>query len=527
MGFIGLKLKCPHQNNRQSKKEKNMHYLQETQAPKREDRLEGTCITYGGTLCGAAQKAGCGCLVDGTREFSQGSICLLLPGLAMIANIPGNVILLHGAIGCGVCLLSQNANSRSGSQVRFGQTKDGMWASTALNEADVIGGGEPKLIAAIREIDSLYRPQTITVVAGCVPGIIGDDIDGIISGIQPQVAATLIPVHCEGFRTKIWATAYDAVYHGLGRNLLDDPYERPRVIEDELEDARYAYLKSRTVNLLNVSSMGRADELELTRLLNALDLDVNIFPVFTESDQMFRVKYAALSISTCPTHDDYFASYLQETYGIPYILRHMPIGIGNTDSWLREVGAALGKEKMVEKVIAREHGYLDEALQPYREFFQGKKAFLSAGEFRALATGSLLHELGFEIAAIRAFHHDEFAESEYEKLKQTIGDFPFNIANVQPFEEANLLKRLQPDIFLGHWNDNATSAKLGIPAHVIYNTGLSYIGYKGAFELARRLYRQMKNPAFNRNLSRYVDLPYQKSWYGEDPFKYIRKEAGD
>jgi nitrogenase molybdenum-iron protein alpha chain len=96
---------------------------------------------------------------------------------------------------------------------------------------------------------------------------------------------------------------------------------------------------------------------------------------------------------------------------------------------------------------------------------------------------------------------------------------------VQPFEEANLLNRLKPDLFLGHWNDNSTAAKLGIPSHVIYNTGLSYLGYKGAFEIARRLHRQLKNPAFNRNLSRYAELPYRKSWYGENPFKYIKEGA--
>ncbi|MDR1961352.1 MAG: nitrogenase component 1 [Gracilibacteraceae bacterium] len=501
-----------------------MNLLLERQAPKREDRLQNPCITYGGTLCGAAAGAACGCLQGGRREFEQGSICMLLPGLAMIANIPDNFTLLHGAVGCGVCLHSQNANSRSGGQLRFGRTKDALWGSTALNEADVINGGEQKLRAAILEVDRLYRPRTITVVAGCVPGIIGDDINGVVREIQPMTAAVLIPVHCEGFKTRIWATAYDAVYHGLGRTLLDDPHEQELILRDELEDARWALQKSRTVNLLNVSSMGRSDELELVRLLNALDLEVNIFPVFTDADQMYRVKYAALSVSTCPTHDDYFASFLEEEYGIPYILRHMPIGIASTGAWLRQVAAALGREKAAEKVISREECRLAEALRPYRDFFRDKKVFVSAGEFRALATAGLLHELGFQISAVRAYHHDEFAVPEYEKLQDAIGDFPFNVANVQPFEEANLLQKLKPDLFLGHWNGNSTAAKMGIASHVIYNTGLSYIGYKGAFELARRLWRQLKNPAFNRNLSRHLKLPYQSGWYGEDPFKYIREE---
>jgi nitrogenase molybdenum-iron protein alpha chain len=84
-----------------------------------------------------------------------------------------------------------------------------------------------------------------------------------------------------------------------------------------------------------------------------------------------------------------------------------------------------------------------------------------------------------------------------------------------------LLKRIKPDLFLGHWNGNSTAAKLGIPSHVIYNTGLAYTGYRGAYEIARRLHRQLSNPVFAKKLGNYVRLPYRESWYGEDPFKYI------
>jgi nitrogenase molybdenum-iron protein alpha chain len=272
--------------------------------------------------------------------------------------------------------------------------------------------------------------------------------------------------------------------------------------------------------------MGKVDEDELTRLLNMLGLEVNIYPVFAVPEQMYKVKYAALSISTCPTHDDYFCKFLEEAFGIPYSLKHMPIGIENTNEWVRDAARHFGKEKAAEAIIKNENDRLNAALAKYRAFFTGKKVFVSAGEFRALATGNLLAELGFTIAGIRSFHHDEFASGEYEKLKTKAGDFEFNIANVQPFEEANLLKKLKPDLFLGHWNGNSTAAKLGIPSHVVYNTGLSYIGYRGTFEIARRLYRELVNPAFNENLSRYVRLPYRESWYGENPFKYI-KEGGE
>ncbi|WP_188400166.1 nitrogenase component 1 [Sporomusa sp. GT1] len=484
--------------------------------PRREDRLNA-CIAHGATLGEVAGRRQRCCLPASERSFTQNSICLLLPALGTMNSIPNSVVLMHGGLGCGSSCHGGNAAVRGGNMQRWGVVKDGTWLSTGLTEADVISGGEPKLAEAIVEADRRYRPAVIFVVSSCVPGIIGDDVDGVVEQTQPEVKAKLLPVHCEGFKTKIWATAYDAVYHAIGRTLLPET-------KAEIAPSK----PGKTVNLMNMSSMGRVDELELERLLKALGLAVNIFPVFADPAGMQRMAEADLSISTCPTHDDYMLNHLKEKYQVPFILKHMPIGIDNTGKWLQDVAGFFGLGPEAKELIAQEEAELAAALKPLKSMFADKKAFSSAGEFRALSTALLLAELGFEVVGIRAFHHDEFAEVEYEKLVRLTGqEYPLNIANCQPFEEANLLRKIQPDVFLGHMNGNSTAAKLGIPTHVIYNTGLHYVGYRGAYELARRLYRQLKNPRFNANLSRYTSLPYQESWYRQNPFKYIVTAGGD
>ncbi len=503
-----------------------MSYFDNKVPPRREDRLKAV-IAHQDSICGLAARGGGqggkSCLIDdGERGFTQGSICLLLPALAMLNSLPDNVVLLHSALGCGSCTHSQNANVRMGSNARWGKARDGIWLSTALDETDVISGGEPKLEQAIIDADRRYRPATITIVAGCVPGIIGDDIDGVALKIQPQVSARLLPVHCEGFKTKIWATAYDAVYHTIGRNLLQEKGVTDSAPEEELAVLREEARLPRTVNLMNVSSMGRIDEQELERLLGGIGLETNVFPVFSHPDSFVKATRVALSISTCPTHDDYFLGYLEERFNVPSIIRHMPVGIANTSLWLQDVAAVFGEEEQAQRLIAAEEAELKAALEEFRPLFAGKKVFISAGEFRALATASLLQELGFEVVGIRSFHHDAFADVEYEKLAQEAkSDYVVDIANVQPFEEANLLRRLKPDLFLGHANGNMTAAKLGIPTHVIYNTGLAYIGYRGVYEIARRLHRQLKNPAYNRNLAENLRLPYSEKWYASEPFSYL------
>jgi nitrogenase molybdenum-iron protein alpha chain len=273
---------------------------------------------------------------------------------------------------------------------------------------------------------------------------------------------------------------------------------------------------------MNVSSMGRVDEVELERLLQALGLESNIFPVFSHPDSFHKATRAALSVSTCPTHDDYFLRQLQEQFGVPFLNKRMPIGIRNTSLWLKDIAGHFGLGAEADRIIEAEEREVRAALAPFRPLFENKKVFLSAGEFRALVTAQLLEELGFEVSGIRMFHHDAFADDEYDKLAATAKtDYTINVANVQPFEEANLLKKVKPDLFLGHVNGNSTAAKLGIPTHTIYNTGLAYIGYRGAFEVARRLHRTLKNPAFNRNLSAWASLPYAQTWYEADPFTYL------
>ena len=78
-----------------------MSYFSRAIPPTRESRLNPS-ITFGGTICGLAGRGGKGCLESAERSFSQGSICLLIPALAIINSLPETAVLLHGAAGCGV-----------------------------------------------------------------------------------------------------------------------------------------------------------------------------------------------------------------------------------------------------------------------------------------------------------------------------------------------------------------------------------------------------------------------------------------
>jgi nitrogenase molybdenum-iron protein alpha chain len=504
-----------------------LSYVDEKVAPRREERL-GTCVDFGGCACDLKKNFNGGCLKNNDRGFCQGSICQLLPGLSMLNTIPDSVVIVHGSLGCGGSGHSQSAAVR-GRQILGGSTnpRGTLWLSTNLNERDVVSGGEAKLEEAIIEADRRYRPASIIVVSSCVPGIIGDDLDGVIAKIQPQVNGVILPVHCEGFKTKVMATAYDAVYHAISRNLLEEEEDEVKVIQDEFEEEAEKIRRSRQVNLMNVSSGTPGDEKELTRLLNALGLEVKIFPCFTHPDDMKYATQAALSISTCPTHDDYFLKHLNEKFGVPYLLRYMPIGIQNTNSWLREVAKFFHLEDVAERIIERETTELELSLMTIRENLKGKKAMLSAGEVRTLATAGWLQELGLEIVAVRPYHYDEFGEPALDQLIDKDSNIQVNVGTVQPYESVNIIERTRPDIYLGHNSDNVWAAKSGVPVLPIYGGPNTYVGYTGAFDFARSINRVLKNPSFNQNLRKNVRQPYFKNWYTDQPYKYIAQGGND
>ncbi len=497
-----------------------MSMIDEKMVPKREERLLAS-NTYGGKACQLVKESKAGCLLRKNRSFTQACNCQLGLSLAMVHTLPDTVIIVHGPVGCASSSHGSDSYHRTGLKQRDQTPEPLIWLSSNLKEQDIINGGAQKLEQAIIGAERNHRPAAIVVVTTCAPGIIGDDIDEVAARLQPQITARIIPVHCEGFKTKISATAYDAVYHGLGRSLKLSRDREKTVIPNELDDLREKYRKSKTVNLFNVFSIGRTDELELERLLRALGLEVNFYPNFTHPEKFRAISGAALNVSLCPTHDDYFLEFLKERFDTPYILNTMPIGIRNTKEWLLDIARIFGREPEAERIAAVETAELERSISRYREELQGKKVLLSGGEIRVAATAMLLQELGCVIRGIRGHHYDRFGDALYLKTAELSPELEVNIATTQVFELVNLLQKIQPDLYLGHSGSNVWASKLGIPSLPIFSQNQYYLGYRGVFDVARRAAKLLQNSAFQRNLQRNTRLPFKTQWYSQDPFTYI------
>jgi len=489
----------------------------------RENRL-GTGIAFGGKVCELRDAQKCGCINAANRSFNQTYGCQFTLSLGMLNTLRKAVIVMHGPIGCGATAVSSVGTSQSLKRLRDPNAEGVVWLNTNLDEIDVINGGERKLREAIAYADKEFRPEAILIPISCVPSLIGDDVDAIIDDMQGSTSAAIIPVHCAGFKTKVMATAYDDVYHGILRGLIRKPVRLAdsNALEDENYEIMRRYKDSHTVNILNVGSMSRTDELELERLLNAIGLFARFVPCYSDPQALRELTEAALNVSVCGTHDDYFIENIANLFGIPFLIDVMPIGRTNTARWLIRIAEHFGLEEEAKKVCELEDKQLDEAFEQFRPALKGKKVFLAGGEIRIVATAQIIQDQGMEIVGFKGHHYDEFAEPHYDSLKD-IDDVIFNVATQTPFEQINLVRKLKPDLYIGHSGGGNVTSKQGLPLFPLFATSSTYFGYTGAFEIARRIARVIKNGQFNKKIAENRPLPYRKEWLeAEDPFRYIK-----
>ena len=54
----------------------------------------------------------------------------------------------------------------------------------------------------------------------CAAGIIGDDVESVTTSLEDELGIPIVAIFCEGFRSKMWTSGFDAGYHGIARKLV-------------------------------------------------------------------------------------------------------------------------------------------------------------------------------------------------------------------------------------------------------------------------------------------------------------------
>jgi nitrogenase molybdenum-iron protein beta chain len=270
--------------------------------------------------------------------------CALGGALTTTLGIFGAVPILHAGAGCGL-------GQQFGLTYAAGENAGGPQGGTntpcsSLVEEHVIFGGEDKLRSLIASSLQLMKGELFAVISGCIPSLIGDDVDAVVREFRDQ--ASLVHVKAPGFG----GTSYDG-YELLLEALVEQHVTpRPKV-------------KGR-VNLLGVVPyqhlFWKGELAVLKEELAAIGVEANIlFTEFNGPELVRNLSEAELTVVLSPWNGHRVAEKLKQKFDIPWIaFPSVPVGGKQTTSFLRRVAAELGLDRgPVETSIraAQRHSY--------------------------------------------------------------------------------------------------------------------------------------------------------------------------
>lgn len=440
------------------------------------------------------------------RCFTQCSDCAQMCAATVTNHIQGSAVVYHSPMGCFACTPAQNEATQNAAKARGIEPFNVRSVCSNISEKDTIYGGLKKLRDAINLANERFSPTCIFIQSSCAAGIVGDDIESVADEMAAELGIPIVPVFCEGFKSKAWSSGFDAGYHGILRKIVKKP-------EKKQED------------LVNIFNFLGSDT--FSPMLSRLGLRANYLVPLADIDALRSMSEAACSTQVCETLGTYVTTVLEEEFGVPKVHAPSPYGIGWTDAWYREIARITGKSGIVEELIEEEHKRIEPELKALREELKGLRVYIYAGDSYAHNLASLVTDLGVEIAGITTLHHDmrvDGDDPEYSTLQEmidTAGDIEeLTVCNKQPYEIIKQLKKVQPDFMIvRHMNMTILAGKLGIPCIFEGEINVS-AGYDGLLLTGRRIRDLMKVKKLLGTLSEYNEFPYT-DWWLEQEEHYI------
>jgi nitrogenase molybdenum-iron protein alpha/beta subunit/molybdenum cofactor biosynthesis enzyme MoaA/predicted Fe-Mo cluster-binding NifX family protein len=268
-------------------------------------------------------------------------------------------------------------------------------ASSSLTEEGTVFGGEKNLVKGLENLIKLYDPAVIGVVSTCLSETIGEDLPAMVKRFRqthPYLAAEIITVSSSGYS----GTQYEGYFQAL------------RALVQQVDMDRRPNGK---INVI-APPISPADARALRNLLNKAELPFILLPDLSDNlDGEHKASYQRLpgggtrlaeikmmggarltiEMSSFVKEELSPARYLKDIYGVPFVRCPLPVGLRDTDNFLRllrQAGAALPEE------VLRERGrYLDAMIDSHKYNAAVRAAVYGEPDF-VYAIGRLLAENG-------------------------------------------------------------------------------------------------------------------------------------
>ena len=340
-------------------------------------------------------------------------------------------------------------------------------------QARDLGGDTAELVKrSIADAVERFQPEALLVGESCTAELIQDQPGALAAGMDlggiPMVNLDL-PAYS---KKENWGAA--ETFYQLVRSLLKPQLPPPG--QPKLDPTRWRAENRRPrVNLLGASLLGfrcRDDVRELTQLLASYGIDVAVVaPLGARPADLLRLPTADANLNLYPEVSGAVCSWLERQFGLPTV-KTIPIGIGATVEFLRELHGVLGLE-------------LPQDLQPGADglcpaerrsrlpwysrsvdstYLTGKRVFVFADGTHALAAARIAsRELGFEVVGLGTYSRE--MAREVRALAAELGLEALISDDYLAVEAA--MAAAAPELVLGTQMERHSAKRLGIPCAVI------------------------------------------------------------
>lgn len=483
--------------------------LNHSSAGTRENRL-GSVTAYSGDLHDLVNRSECGTLKDRERCFNQSSTCLSGCALYQLSGIRNVAIINHAPSGC--TAIAPNVEVLNNQlATKRGVTNNTVFIGTDMNEQDTVFGATESLKEIVLETYRRYQPEAIFIGASCVTGIIGEDIDSIVEELKEELPVPVAPVHCEGFKSRIWASGFDLSDHAVLTSIVKPPEKKN--------------------NIINFKNFFESEREAITELFANFGVKPLFFYQNATVEELSRLSESLATVSICGTLGTYLGNALEETYGVPYVRTLNPLGITGFETWLREIGRVIHKEAEVEAYIEKERAIYLPKIEKVKKELKGLRAVLGMGPGYTFEVSRVLQEFDIEVVWAAAWHYDK--EYDNGELPPSIrylkehspNNFKLSVAEQQNYEILNILNEYKPDLYFSrHPGTTVWAIKQGVPAVYVADEYMIF-GYKGTLNFAYSLLDTIRNRSFEKNLAARTKLPYTDWWYKQNNATFLKEES--
>jgi light-independent protochlorophyllide reductase subunit B len=340
-------------------------------------------------------------------------------------------------------------------------------------QARDLGGDTAELVKrSIADAVARFEPEALLVGESCTAELIQDQPGALAAGMGFG-ALPIVNLELPAYSKKEnWGAA--ETFYQLVRTLLKPQLPAPGTPKPDPARWRAEGRRPR-VNLLGPSLLGfrcRDDVREISQLLGSYGIDVAVVaPLGARPADLQRIPTADANVCLYPEVAGTLCSWLERQFGIPCV-RTVPIGIGATVAFLREVHSLLDLELPAELQPGADG--VCEAERRSRlpwysrsvdsTYLTGKRVFVFGDATHAIAAARIAsRELGFQVVGLGSYSRE--MARELRAAAAELGVEPLISDDYLAVEAA--IAEAAPELVLGTQMERHSAKRLGIPCAVI------------------------------------------------------------